>query len=60
MVVVKPKLSFQIYVECLSHDRVLAGMVANQGVSRSQPLKFEFKKGVDINQVYTLISRHIL
>jgi hypothetical protein len=26
----------------------------------SQPLKFEFKKGVDINQVYTLISRHIL
>jgi hypothetical protein len=26
----------------------------------SQPLKFEFKKGVDINQVYTLICRHIL
>jgi hypothetical protein len=26
----------------------------------AQPLKFEFKKGVDINQVYTLISRHIL
>lgn len=25
-----------------------------------QPLKFEFKKGVDINQVYTLICRHIL
>ncbi len=24
------------------------------------PLKFEFSKGVDINQVYTLISRHIL
>ena len=26
----------------------------------SQPLKFEFKKGVDINQVYTLICRQIL
>jgi hypothetical protein len=26
----------------------------------AQPLKFEFKKGVDINQVYTLICRHIL
>ncbi|MFN4769435.1 MAG: PH domain-containing protein [Candidatus Kapaibacterium sp.] len=26
----------------------------------SQPLKFEFKKGVDINQVYRLISQHIL
>lgn len=25
-----------------------------------QPLKFEFKKGVDINQVYALICRHIL
>jgi hypothetical protein len=25
-----------------------------------QPLKFEFKKGVDINQVYTLICKHIL
>jgi hypothetical protein len=26
----------------------------------AQPLKYEFKKGVDINQVYALISRHIL
>ncbi len=26
----------------------------------SHPLKFEFKKGVDINVVYALICRHIL
>lgn len=26
----------------------------------AQPLKFEFKKGVDINVVYALICRHIL